>query len=235
MPGANVNVNIDSHKRIRHRKVLGSIVTVGALLLGVLQMTGTASANAAGPVPHYLMTAFTNSSESNMYVYDSSDATTFTQAKANAYTPPSGLVRDPSVMRHTDGYYYVVYTTNWTGNTIGIARSADYLTWTFQRNVTVGVAPANGSTWAPEWFKDTDGSVQPDRVSSSQTGTAGQFQPYKITATDSALATWSTPAALVGIAPNYIDTLHRQGRAAPTTTSRRTRPPSTSSTPPPPR
>jgi hypothetical protein len=170
----------------------------------MLQITGTASANAAGPVPHYLMTAFTNSSESNMYVYDSPEATTFTLAKANAYTPPSGLVRDPSVMRHTDGYYYLAYTTNWTGNTIGIARSADYLTWTFQRNVTISVAPTAGSTWAPEWFKDTDGSINLI-MSVSQTGTAGQFQAYKITATDSTLASWSAPVALSGIGPNYID------------------------------
>ena len=55
------------------------------------------AAHAAGPVPHYLMTAFTNSSESNMYVYDSPNASAFTLVRANAYTPPSGLIRDPSV------------------------------------------------------------------------------------------------------------------------------------------
>src|SRR3712207_9174910 len=85
------------------------------------------------------MTAFTNSSESNMYVYDSPDATTFNLVRANAYTPPSGLVRDPSVMRHTDGYYYLVHTTGWTGDTIGFARSADHVTWTFLRTVRVGL------------------------------------------------------------------------------------------------
>ncbi|MBW4700792.1 glycoside hydrolase family 43 protein [Micromonospora sp. RL09-050-HVF-A] len=173
-------------------------------MLGGLLVAAPARANAAGPVPHYLMTAFTNSSESNMYVYDSADATRFTLQRANAYTPPSGLVRDPSVIRHTDGYYYLVYTTGWTGNTIGIARSSDYLTWTFQRNVTISVAPANGSTWAPEWFVDSDGSVHVV-VSVSQTGTAGQFQPYRITATNAALSAWSAPAALAGIGTNHID------------------------------
>ena len=160
-------------------------------------------ASAAGPAPHYLMTAFTNSSESNMYVYDSANATNFTQVRANAYTPPSGLIRDPSVIRHTDGYYYIVYTTNWTGDTIGFARSADYVSWTFLRNVRVGLNGATGSTWAPEWFKDSDGSVHVI-FSASTAGTAGQFRPYRITATNSDLSAWTSPVAL-GIPANFID------------------------------
>ncbi|WP_201440897.1 glycoside hydrolase family 43 protein [Saccharothrix sp. 6-C] len=149
------------------------------------------------------MTAFTNSSESNMHVYDSANATSFALVRSNAYTPPSGLIRDPSVIRHTDGYYYIVYTTNWTGDTIGFARSADYTTWTFLRNVVVGLNGSTGSTWAPEWFKDSDGSVHVV-FSASTTGTAGQFRPYRITATNSALSTWTSPTPL-GIPANYID------------------------------
>ena len=169
-----------------------------------LTVTTDAMANAAGPAPHYLMTAFTNSSESNMYVYDSSNGTDYNLIRANAYTPPSGLIRDPSVMRHTDGYYYVVYTTNWTGDTIGFARSQDHVNWTFLRNVTVGLNGSQGSTWAPEWFKDSDGSISVI-FSASTGGTGGQFQPYKITATNSALSTWSGRVPL-GIPANHIDT-----------------------------
>ncbi|MEU6786316.1 glycoside hydrolase family 43 protein [Nonomuraea angiospora] len=174
-----------------------------ALLVAVAAIALAPPAHAVGPAPHYLMTAFTNSSESNMYVYDSVNATTYHLIRANAYTPPSGLIRDPSVMRHTDGYYYLVYTTNWTGDTIGFARSADAVTWTFLRNVTVGLNGATGSTWAPEWFKDSDGSVHVI-FSASTTGTAGQFRPYRITATNSALSSWSAPVPL-GIPANYID------------------------------
>ena len=173
-----------------------AVLAAGAVLV-------PAPAQAAGPAPHYLMTAFTNSSESNMYVYDSPDATSFSLVRANAYTPPSGLVRDPSVMRHTDGYYYLVYTTGWTGDTIGFARSADHVTWTFQRTVRVGLNGTTGSTWAPEWFVDSNGSVNVV-FSASTTGTAGQFRPYRITATDAALSAWTAPAAL-GIPANYID------------------------------
>jgi hypothetical protein len=203
MPRISAPTRVDDRRTGRRWKVLGG-VAVGVVLLGFGQVTGTANANAAGPAAHYLMTAFTNSSESNMFVYDSPNASTFTMAKANAYSPPSGLVRDPTVMRHSDGYYYIAYTTNWTGNTIGLARSADYLTWTFQRNITISVAPTSGSTWAPEWFKDTDGSINLI-MSVSQTGTAGRFQAYKISATNSTLSSWSAPAPLSGIGPNYID------------------------------
>jgi Alpha-L-arabinofuranosidase B (ABFB) domain/Glycosyl hydrolases family 43 len=184
------------------RKLCAALaVTAAAAAAGVAVAASPAAA--AGPAAHFVMTAFTNSSESNMYVYASPNATTFNLVRGNAYTPPSGLVRDPSVMRHTDGYYYLVYTTNWTGNTIGFARSPDYVTWTFLRNVTVGLNGATGSTWAPEWFVDSDGSVNVI-FSASTTGTAGQFRPYRITATDATLSAWTAPAAL-GIPANFID------------------------------
>ncbi|GIE95665.1 glycoside hydrolase family 43 protein [Paractinoplanes rishiriensis] len=186
----------------RTRRYGAALLLAGVTAAASVVLAPTA-AHAAGPAPHYVMTAFTNSSESNMYVYTSSDATSWNLVRSNAYTPPSGLVRDPSVLRHTDGYYYLVYTTNWTGNTIGFARSADYVTWTFLRNVTVGLNGSTGSTWAPEWFRDSDGSVHVI-FSASTTGTAGQFRPYRITATDSALSAWSSPA-LLGIPANYID------------------------------
>ncbi len=181
----------------RRTAIVGGLTALAAALLPA------PAAHAAAPAPHYLMTAFTSSSESNMYVYDSPNATTFSLVRGNAYRPPSGLIRDPSVIRHTDGYYYIVYTTGWTGNTIGFARSADYTTWTFLRNVTVGLNGSTGSTWAPEWFRDSDGSVHVV-FSASTTGTAGQFRPYRITATSADLSTWTSPVAL-GIPANYID------------------------------
>ncbi len=183
---------------------LGRALVAAALATTGLTVAAASPAGAAGPAPHYLMTAFTNASESNMNVYDSPDGTTWNLIRANAYTPPSGLIRDPSVMRHTDGYYYVVYTTNWTGDTIGFARSADHVNWTFLRTVTVGLNGSTGSTWAPEWFKDSDGSVHVI-FSASTAGTAGQFQPYKITATNSALSSWSARTP-IGIPANHIDT-----------------------------
>ena len=188
------------------RAVLALLTSVAALLGITTAFAGTAGAAhpPGGQTTRYTMTAFTNRSESNMYVYDSPDATGFTLRKGPAYTPPSGLIRDPSIFKHTDGFYYLTYTTNWTGNTIGFARSTDRVNWTFLYNHTIPVSGLT-RTWAPEWFTDTDGSVNVI-VSLTSASTATHFTGYKITATNSALTAWSTPTQLAGIGPNHIDT-----------------------------
>jgi hypothetical protein len=154
------------------------------------------------------MTAFTYSSERDMYVYDSVDATGFNLVKGPAYTPPSGLVRDPSVFRHTDGFYYVTYTTSWTGNTIGLARSSDRQNWTFLGNITINF-PEVGNAWAPEWFIDPDnGSVNVLVSLHLNPEARGVFNPYIITATNSTLTSWSTATPMTGAVrgAGYIDT-----------------------------
>ena len=57
-------------------------------------------------------------------------------------------------------------------------------------------------TWAPEWFKDTDGSIH--LIASIDTSTT-QFKSYSYTASDDTLCKWDAPTPL-GIGPNYIDT-----------------------------
>ncbi|GAB2573015.1 hypothetical protein GCM10027168_02420 [Streptomyces capparidis] len=199
-----------SHQR---RPLTGQIA---CLLAAVLALLGLAAlqppASAAAPPPgqatRYTMTAFTNSSESNMYVYESPDATGFTLLKGPAYTPPSGMIRDPSVFRHTDGYYYLTYTTRtWSAlsTTIGFARSTDRVNWTFLREHTVPISGL-ARTWAPEWFVDTDGSVNIIVSASTTAGGEYTFRPYKLTATNASLSSWSAPVLLSGISPNYIDT-----------------------------
>lgn len=175
-----------------------------AMPLAVLLCLVTPSAHSADAAPEfvsqYTMTAFTNSSQSNMYVYQSTDATTFHLLRGPAYSPPTGLVRDPSMFRHVDGNYYVVYTTGWDGNTIGFARSRDLRNWTFLRNYTIPL-PGVRHTWAPVWFVDGNGAV--DVVVSLSFG--GDFRPYLMTATDPGLAGWTTPAPMAGIDTNHID------------------------------
>jgi len=57
--------------------------------------------------------------------------------------------------------------------------------------------------WAPEWFKDTDGSV--NIIVHLRYKGAANPTPYVITALNSSLTTWSTPVALAGLTPDYID------------------------------
>ncbi|WP_407671649.1 glycoside hydrolase family protein [Nocardia aurantiaca] len=161
----------------------------------------------ASAVTRYTMTAFTNGSDNDLYVYESEDATTFTLLRACAYRPPAGLVRDPSLLRHTDGGYYLAYTTAGDGNTIGFARSADRLTWTHLGDYPVPVLRAKAA-WAPTWFTGLSGYVSV--LVSISTGQG--FRPYLIIATDPARPVWSPPIPLAGIGPQqpghlgYIDT-----------------------------
>lgn len=75
------------------------------------------------------MVAFSNASDRDMDVYESADGTGFQLVQQSAYRPPSGLVRDPSIFRNTDGLYYLTYTTGGGAN-IGFARSSDRINWT---------------------------------------------------------------------------------------------------------
>ena len=104
----------------RHKAAL--LLTLGLLMIFTITFPNTVKATTSV----YTMTAFTNTSESNMYIYESYNAKHYGLLKGPAYTPPAAdLIRDPSIMKHTDGLYYVVYTTNWSGNTVGIASSPD--------------------------------------------------------------------------------------------------------------
>ncbi len=180
----------------------------------------------------YTMTAFTNNSQTWMYVYQSDNGTDFTLLKAQAYRPfnpkpdcvppqtepdcipltaptdEKGLCRDPSVFRHADGAYYLTYTTAWNGNTIGFARSTDRITWNYLYDYTFADDVHNA--WAPEWFVDADRKVHV--LVTLNTGSG--FEPHIMTAEDASLRTWCAPAPLTfNPAPNtdppelgYIDT-----------------------------
>lgn len=194
------------------RSLLRAMVALpaGALILSELPgLVGTAAAAAParGYATRYTIVPFLNSNDGTVNVYESDDATDFRLLKASAYTPPSNRIRDASVFRHTDGYYYITYTTHtWqdTSTTIGFARSSDRLNWTFLYDYTVPVAGLSRA-WAPEWFVDSDGSVN-IIVSCSVTSDEWIFTPYLLKATNSALTAWSSPVALSGIGANHIDT-----------------------------
>ncbi|MFG3086905.1 glycoside hydrolase family 43 protein [Streptomyces antibioticus] len=183
---------------------------VSALALGELPGllgAATAAAPASGLATRYTIVPFLNSDDGTVNVYQSDDATDFRLLKASAYTPPAGRIRDASVLRHTDGYYYVTYTTHtWqdVSTTIGFARSADRVNWTFLYDHPVPIAGLSRA-WAPEWFVDADGSVYVI-VSCSTTADEWIFTPYLLRAANSALTAWSSPVVLSGLGANRIDT-----------------------------
>ena len=193
------------------------------LVAAVGLLVGAAGSGSAAPAVTYTMVAFSNDSDRNMDVYQSSNGTDFTTVETAAYTPPSGVVRDSSIFRAADGMYYVTYTTG-GGAEIGFARSANRVDWEFLQNLPIpfcclllpgtgagtgsagsselpSLSPFTTKAWAPEWF------VEGDRVSIIVSLSAGGgFVPYLMTATDPGLTTWSSPVPLVGIVNDHIDT-----------------------------
>ncbi|WP_432155328.1 glycoside hydrolase family 43 protein [Streptomyces sp. bgisy153] len=169
--------------------------------------TARAAAPAAGTASRYTIVPFRNSDDGTVDVYESDDATDFRLLRSAAYTPSTGRIRDAAVLRHSDGYYYLTYTTHtWqdVSTTIGFARSADRLNWTHLQDYPVPIAGLSRA-WAPEWFVDGDGSVNVI-VSCSRTSDEWIFTPYLLRATDSTLTEWSPPVALSGLGANHIDT-----------------------------
>ncbi|MCX4741708.1 glycoside hydrolase family 43 protein [Streptomyces antibioticus] len=183
---------------------------VSALALGELPGllgAATAAVPASGLATRYTIVPFLNSDDGTVNVYQSDDATDFRLLKASAYTPPADRIRDASVLKHTDGSYYATYTTHtWqdVSTTIGFARSADRVNWTFLYDHPVPIAGLSRA-WAPEWFVDADGSVYVI-VSCSTTADEWIFTPYLLRATNPALTAWSSPIALSGLGANHIDT-----------------------------
>ncbi|KAJ3565160.1 hypothetical protein NP233_g7815 [Leucocoprinus birnbaumii] len=201
---------------------LGLLVTLAGALCGFAFAVPTAPSNITSTTPAlslemfkravsapYVFTAFTSASESNLYVYTSNDGTNFSLLKGPAYTPPTGLIRDPSVILHTDGKYYIAYTTDWTGTNFAIASSSNLVNWSLVATIPTSssvITPVN--TWAPEFFKDPR-TGQLNIVVSLSTGSYGPFLPYVFTARDSTLKSWSGPVVMSGISNaglGYIDT-----------------------------
>lgn len=197
-----------------------------------LVVAASGSSGAAPPGWRYTLVAFSNTSDRDMDVFESVDGTVFRMVQPSAFRPPSGVVRDPSIFRNSDGLYYIAYTTG-NGASIGFARSGDRVNWTPMGNYPVpfccallpGTGDGTGSA-GPPGSSGSAGSkdgpslspfttkawapewfVDGDRVHvilSMSTG--GGFVPYLMTALDPSLALWSPPVPLAGIGADHIDT-----------------------------
>jgi hypothetical protein len=64
-------------------------------------------------------------------------------------------MRDPALARGPDGRFHLVWTTGWTGKTIGHASSSDLITWSEQQAIPVMAhEPEAQNCWAPEILWD---------------------------------------------------------------------------------
>lgn len=61
------------------------------------------------------------------------------------------IMRDPCLYRGPDGRFHLVWTTGWTGKTIGYSSSTDLLHWSPQKTLPVMAhEPEAQNCWAPE-------------------------------------------------------------------------------------
>jgi hypothetical protein len=165
--------------------------------------SATGGGTSTGPGYPYVFSCFNDSApSSDLIIYTSDDALNFTLLYDTKYVGPSGYLRDPSIMKHTDGKFYVAFTTPPDAGCCGpqtsfaIASSPNLKDWTTVTQVPCGVAGTK-NTWAPEWFKDTDGTIH---VLVTLDGKTHRYEP-----TDATLTKWSGPT-WIGIGPGVIDT-----------------------------
>ncbi len=172
---------------------------------GALAALGLLVASPATAATRYVFATFLGDAEAEekLHIFTSSDGLDFTRFADTKYGGPTNVLRDPTIMKHTDGKYYIAYTVqSWTTNssTFGIASSEDLSHWTFLTEVPAGVADVK-FTWAPEWFKDDDGVHLIVNIGDQ----GSQFRSYDYKATNDTLLEWEPPVP-IGIGPNYIDT-----------------------------
>ncbi len=209
-----------------------SAISMVMLAVAGLLVADPGSSGAAPLAWRTTMVAFSNVSDRDLDVYESEDGTGFQPLRLSAYRPPSGVVRDPSIFRHTDGFYYLTYTTI-DGANIGFARSSDRMDWKFLGAWPVpfccaflpGTGDGTGSASPPgssgsAGFSDgpslspfttkawaPEWFVDGDRVNVILSlSTGGGFVPYLMTALEPSLRLWSPPVPLAGIGADHIDT-----------------------------
>ena len=150
---------------------------------------------AATDASAFLMASFNRASDNAMSVFSSTDGVTFTTLASDAYRPAAGPVRDPALIRHHDGYYYVLYAT---GTALGLTRSQDLKHWQFVRDVPLTL-PGDARAAAPEWLRDKDGSLK--AIVSRASGGSYVLTP------NADFSVWSAPQAMQGLPENYVDTV----------------------------
>lgn len=188
--------------KVWQKRVIGLIPILLIGLIAFLPCIAPAPAHAA---TRYIFTTFTSDAAAGekLWVYTSSDAVNFNLLSSTGFGGPTGVLRDPSIMKHSDGKYYICFTIqSWTTSStyFAIAYSSDLLGWTTLTTVNAGVS-GTYYTWAPEWF--IEGGTVKIIVSLGPQGS--NFKPYIFTAANNTLTSWNGPVDM-GIGTNHIDT-----------------------------
>lgn len=111
---------------------------------------------AAASRADYLFTYFTRNGEDGLHLAWSTDGYRWERLNdGKSYLTPkvgkSKLMRDPCVVRGSDGTFHLVWTSGWNENNIGYASTRDFVTWSEQKEIPVMAhEPQVRNAWAPE-------------------------------------------------------------------------------------
>jgi hypothetical protein len=180
------------------KRVLAIVLLAAAALVFT-----PASAQAAGP---FIYPTFKGdgAADQELWIYQSTNATSFSVLADTNFRGPTGVLRDPSIIRFNNRYFIAYTVQSWTTNSthFNIATSTNLTSWTHVASVPSGIANTR-STWAPEFF--VEGSTVRVIANVAQTTCSNCFRPYVYTAQNSALTSWSGPAQMWGLGTNHID------------------------------
>lgn len=184
------------------RLLFKGLTRLAVLFLTLIVAVAASSSRAA---TRYVYATFRGdaAADEKLFIYTSPDAVNFSLFAATGYGGSTGVLRDPSIIKHTDGKYYIAHTVqSWTTTStyFAIASSADLVHWTQVATVNAGVS-GTAYTWAPEFYVES-GVV---KIVVSLGDANFNFRPYVFTAQNSTLTSWSAPADM-GLGTNHIDT-----------------------------
>ncbi len=135
----------------------GLLVAVLAACFACLGVGARAGEKADLPETCYLFAYFYHQEEAEGFrLAWSADGHHFAMLNdGKSYLKPTAgenkLMRDPHLYRDPDGTFHLVWTTGWTGKTIGYASSKDLITWSEQKTLPVMAhEPEAHNAWAPE-------------------------------------------------------------------------------------
>lgn len=184
-----------------------ALVTQTALAAALAALPQGSGGGAAPQLPLYVLSAFQPDS-TGLNIFVSCDGKKFTSltGETPVYEPVGSLMRDPCILFH-GGRFIICHSAQWTGTTFRIIESYDLLTWTPVATVDLTGYEVAGSpittTWAPEFFRDTDGTLHV--IVSLESETSGGHRTCLLTAQNAALTAWSAPVVIAPVRDNMID------------------------------
>jgi hypothetical protein len=184
-------------------KTLARAAAALAVLLGSLVLAQPAS---AATTLIYATFKGDAQADEELWLYQSTNGGTSYSVLADTnFHGPTGVLRDPSILK-SGGTYYIAYTVqSWTTNStyFNIASSTNLTTWRNIASINSGIANTE-FTWAPEFY--VEGGTVHLITSVAASTCSACFRPYVYTARNAALTSWSGPAQMWGLGTNHIDT-----------------------------